>query len=395
MSNDAPASAVVEPQLNNKEVDEKETKQQIINEEPVKSDAINDNGKTQQVDAAAASEANKEQTPPGAKAAPAPVKLTVHKADFEKDVVYLYQFSRTANIPSPSPFCLKVETWLRMAGIKYENVDHKLKFRSNKGQLPFVELNGEEIADSAGIIKDVGRHFNADLDSHLTAEQRSVAHATISMLENHFHWVDVWWRSKNPDAMIQAYKLDLQNFTGSKLPEALLKCVYRFTSKRKGLKKVRAIGISVHTPEEIIQMGKDDLQVLTEMLGEKAFFFGDEPTTLDIVVFSNVAQLVVVGKEVDHPLRDWLLENGKNLVQHFDKFKEKYFPDWEEMCRTLDLNTHIPKPVVEEKEPENVEQKEEEKKEEDKEKVEDEKEKEKEVEEKSTTETEEKTKETK
>ena len=39
------------------------------------------------------------------------------------------------------------------------------------------------------------------------------------------------------------------------------------------------------------------------------------------------------------------------------------------MCRTLDMNTHIPKPVVEEKEPEKEEKKEEEKKEEDKEKV--------------------------
>lgn len=46
--------------------------------------------------------------------------VTVHKADFEKDVVYLYQFSRTPLLPSLSPPCLKVETWLRFNGIKYE-----------------------------------------------------------------------------------------------------------------------------------------------------------------------------------------------------------------------------------------------------------------------------------
>lgn len=58
-----------------------------------------------------------------ANAAPAkvvPPKLTVHKADFEKDVIYLYQFSRTPFLPSISPYCLKVETWLRLAGLKYE-----------------------------------------------------------------------------------------------------------------------------------------------------------------------------------------------------------------------------------------------------------------------------------
>lgn len=49
-----------------------------------------------------------------------PPPPAVHKKDFEKDVVYLYQFNRTSVIPSMSPYCLKVETWLKLNGIKYE-----------------------------------------------------------------------------------------------------------------------------------------------------------------------------------------------------------------------------------------------------------------------------------
>lgn len=49
-----------------------------------------------------------------------PVKYNVHRQNFEKDIVYLYQFSRTPVLPSLSPYCLKVETWLRLAGLKYE-----------------------------------------------------------------------------------------------------------------------------------------------------------------------------------------------------------------------------------------------------------------------------------
>lgn len=45
---------------------------------------------------------------------------SVHKQDFVEDIVYLYQFSRCPTVPSCSPFCLKVETFLRMAGISYE-----------------------------------------------------------------------------------------------------------------------------------------------------------------------------------------------------------------------------------------------------------------------------------
>lgn len=55
-----------------------------------------------------------------APAEPPQPKFSVKKQNFEKDVVYLYQFSRTPVIPSMSPYCLKVETWLRLAGLKYE-----------------------------------------------------------------------------------------------------------------------------------------------------------------------------------------------------------------------------------------------------------------------------------
>lgn len=42
------------------------------------------------------------------------------KTDFKHGVVYVYQFRRSPVIPSISPFCLKLETWLRIADINYE-----------------------------------------------------------------------------------------------------------------------------------------------------------------------------------------------------------------------------------------------------------------------------------
>ena len=35
------------------------------------------------------------------------------------------------------------------------------------------------------------------------------------------------------------------------------------------MKKVKAHGLGLHTPEEIEQFGKKDLQALSEMLGDK------------------------------------------------------------------------------------------------------------------------------
>jgi hypothetical protein len=63
-----------------------------------------------------------------------------------------------------------------------------MKFRSKKGLLPFVELNGEEIADSAVIIKELAQKFDKDLDAGLDNAQKNVSHAMISMIENHLFW---------------------------------------------------------------------------------------------------------------------------------------------------------------------------------------------------------------
>lgn len=43
-----------------------------------------------------------------------------------------------------------------------------------------------------------------------------------------------------------------------------------------------------------------------------------------------------------------MTENCPNLVGLVNRMKERCFPDWEEICTTLDLNSHLPKPAPEE-----------------------------------------------
>lgn len=318
----------------------------------------------------ASADAEKKEKKPKVVKEPSPPVPSVHKKDFEQDVVYVYQFNRTAQVPSISPYCLKVETWLKLNGVKYENVDHKGKLRSKRGQLPFVELNGEEIADSDNIIKVLGKKFEKDIDEGLECEQRNVQHAMIKMVENHLQWTIQFWKTSSIDNMVKGYKLNLQALTGSKIPNGLLNFAFKHTFLRKGNKKARAAGLGGYTDEEIENMGKADFKVLSEMLGEKQFFFGDEPRSLDLITFVQLAGILTVDKEVACPLRDYVEADCGNLVGLFNRMRDRSWGDhWEESIGDkLDMNPHIPKP-----EP----PKEEEKKEEEKEKADEKKEDEK------------------
>jgi len=251
-------------------------------------------------------------------------KKTVHKQDYEEGTVYLYQTNRSPLLPSIDPACLKLETWLRLTNVKYENVDHGLKFKSKKGLLPFVELDGEEYSDALSLLKVL----NADLDGSLTVQQKNLTSLVIAMLENHFSWILKSWRSENSEKMLKAYKMDLQSVTGKTWPSVILSFVHKRQIKKLA-HAVVAHGIGIHTPEEIENFGKEDLQVLSDLLGEQDYFFGDSPSSLDVVAFAHIAQLVYMDSEVKYGLREWLMEKCTNLVALCDRLKAKAFPDWE------------------------------------------------------------------
>lgn len=129
---------------------------------------------------------------------------------------------------------------------------------------------------------------------------------------------------------------------------------------------MKAQGIGVHKPEEIVELGKEDLTTLSELLADKPFFFGDEPSLviiknflyifqwliqlfpqffqLDVVVFSSTAQIYFISDESKYALKEFMVEQCANLVGHVSRIKERCFPDWDEICNNLELNPHLPKP---------------------------------------------------
>ncbi|XP_066281371.1 failed axon connections-like [Branchiostoma lanceolatum] len=245
------------------------------------------------------------------------------KAEYKKDVVYLYGFNRMKFLPSLSGPCLKVETWLRMAGVKYEFVDaSKSGKRSKYGQLPFVELNGTEIADSNFIIQRLARQFNADMDADLSPEQQAVALSVTRMVEEHTKWT-----------LYQYYFVDrLDLFThvvGLPGPRFIHWLIRNRVSKMMQTKLYHQ-GVGRHSNTEVYQLGNADIRALSALLGDKPFFMGSKPTTVDCTVFGQLAMVVYM--KLPSPHRQVIISSCSNLLDYCDRMKDQFYPDWELLC---------------------------------------------------------------
>ena len=62
---------------------------------------------------------------------------------------------------------------------------YTLKFNPKTKQIPYVELNGEVIADSGLIIERLTNQFGLDPDSELDGADRALGRAVTAMVEHH------------------------------------------------------------------------------------------------------------------------------------------------------------------------------------------------------------------
>jgi len=241
----------------------------------------------------------------------------IQKTDWKKDVVYLYQFPLVPKVRTISPFALKLETWLRINKIPYESIPTMVF--SKKGQIPYIEFNGEEIPDSNIIIKRLKQHFKVDQDGVYNKKEQSIGHAAISMVENHTAMSGFYYR----------YGLHMDKFVDYLELRHLFPGVRVWQMIQPWGTKLRSYlqGISRHEFQEIWEFAREDLLALSEMLGDSPFLLGDTPSTVDCTLFGHLAQFLYI--DIGFPQREVLVTECPNLVNLVERIKNEYWPDWE------------------------------------------------------------------
>jgi glutathione S-transferase len=96
-------------------------------------------------------------------------------------------------------------------------------------------------------------------------------------------------------------------------------------------------GYGRHSENEIFDIAKRDLTALSTLLGDKPYFFGTIPSTLDATAFGLLAQII------DTPLyktdiKEFIEKSTPNLLNLVERIKRDYWPDWEILCKNLVMN---------------------------------------------------------
>lgn len=234
-------------------------------------------------------------------------------------MITLYRFGPNFGLVDPSPFCIKVELYLRAAGLDYRSecgIEYLRK--APKKKLPYIEDNGNVIADSALIIDYLKATYGDTLDSELTGEQKAVAHAFIKMMDENMYWCMVYDRWLGGDTWP---KVKAAFFDGLPLP---LRYIVPVVAQKGVRKSLYAHGLGRHGHDEIMHIAMKDLTALSEQLGDKDYFLIDRPTTLDVTAYAFLCGLYAPELPGDLQQRAGRFDNLRQFVERINK---QYYTD--------------------------------------------------------------------
>ena len=233
--------------------------------------------------------------------------------------VALHQFAPAFGLPNGSPFCMKVEAYLRLAGIEYRCVNGALPFRAPRRKLPWIDDGGTVVADSSFIVRHLEATRGNPLDGWLSPRDRALGHGLQRTLEENTYWVAVHYRWVE-DA---GWRLTKPQFFGA-LPPGLSGLVAAI-ARRQLRRQCTGQGMGLHTADEIAVIGCADLDALAVQLEGREYVLGDRPSSYDAIALAFLANLLWV--QIASPVREHAMRRPV-LVEYCDRMMARVFPEY-------------------------------------------------------------------
>jgi glutathione S-transferase len=217
----------------------------------------------------------------------------------------LFSYPDLYGVADNNPYGLKVFAFLKLSGLAFRHEHVFDATHAPRGQLPFLEDEGQAIGDSDAIIAHLIARYALPIDDGLTSAQRDMRLLVTRMLDD-LYWVMSFSRWKDPrfwphfrDAILREHP--------SVAADALE------AAREYNFKRYHYQGIGRYEPDAAYARGIGDLQVLANLLPPSGFLFGAQPTSIDAGLYGFIANIYFY--DIDTPLKTHVLSKP-NLVAH-------------------------------------------------------------------------------
>lgn len=236
-------------------------------------------------------------------------------------MITVYKTIPSWELPDLSPFAIKLETWLRMAHIPYRTEVANMR-KAPKGKVPFIGDGDRLIADSSAIIEHLkANHGDRLNDERFSPTERAVARAMKSLFEADMYFVIVylrWWNDED----FAIYRPALARLAEASGVPSLVAPAFVAFLRRQVRQQLVAQGTARHAREEVYAMGRAQVEAVADFLGDKPFFMGDQPSTLDATAYGMLA--AIVSAPWDNPVRACATSRA-NLVGFCERMRKQYW----------------------------------------------------------------------
>ena len=157
------------------------------------------------------------------------------------------------------------------------------------------------------------------VSSKARGTERAGSRAFTRLLDEHLYWVagvqPRWVEAAGWEITRAAFFRELPGLLGFIVPPLA----------RRGIRKQHlGTGIGRHTPEEIYRLAMADITAVVDYLGDRPFFHGDRPSSIDASVYAFLANIIV--PPIDSPAKRHALGLPR-LVAYCERMRERLYGD--------------------------------------------------------------------
>ena len=224
-------------------------------------------------------------------------------------------------VPCVSPFVTKTLYYLKMADISF--VTERQNLQTLHADAPYAKLpyiidsDGTKVADSTEIIRYLKQTRGDKLDSTATVSEQSVMHAWNCLIDEHLYWAAVIEPRYGNDGNFDLYRSCLVGM--DPVPAEVNVVLDQFRALIK--QALVGHGLGRMSAKAVYERGMQDVDAIVGFLGNRKFFVGNEPRSIDAVLVSMLKHVMYVPFEF--PIKDYALSQ-RTLVDYCQRMDDQF-----------------------------------------------------------------------